>query len=209
MDAPKTHQLMAIRIWAVTACDAPWGDYGAILIGGLSAHRDRVGGRIQLERTGPFVPPISLPGLGDVIATSNARARITSAALTGCVFLPVDKIRVTRVVWANWDTTEPLPPDLPASGEPEDYVLGAEHDQGTSEELGQLWELVPEVVGRAEQRRLSRMPRRYEFDLDVDGPCPDFFRPEGTRRLFISERARGALGEDACRWLQFHEVLLR
>ena len=39
-----------------------WGDYGSILIKGMSRHLPRRDNLIQVERTGPFIPSITLPG---------------------------------------------------------------------------------------------------------------------------------------------------
>ncbi len=36
-----------------------WGDYGDILQHGITAHLARVGGRLSLERTGPYMPPVN------------------------------------------------------------------------------------------------------------------------------------------------------
>lgn len=81
---------------AITA-EAPWGDYGSILVHGLSAHLARVGGRLQVERTGPDVPGIAVSGRSDVIVTDAVRARIESASLSGCSFAAVNKARIVRL----------------------------------------------------------------------------------------------------------------
>jgi hypothetical protein len=39
-----------------------WGDYGDMLRHGMTNHLDRSGESLQLERTGPFVPPVTFPG---------------------------------------------------------------------------------------------------------------------------------------------------
>jgi hypothetical protein len=52
----------------------PWGDYGNILQHGMTAHLGRVGGLLSLERTGPYMPPITFPGAGDVVLTVGAKA---------------------------------------------------------------------------------------------------------------------------------------
>ena len=60
---------MVDRYFAPRAARAPWGDYGLILIHGMSCHLPRENGLIQLERTGPFIPPMTIPGTGDVVLT--------------------------------------------------------------------------------------------------------------------------------------------
>jgi hypothetical protein len=62
-------EFFTIRARSVTTSD--WGDYGDMLQHGM-AHR-RTDGRLALERTGPYVPPITMPGIGDVVVTSDTR----------------------------------------------------------------------------------------------------------------------------------------
>ena len=78
-----------------------WGDYYDILMHGMSCHLDRDGGIIQLERTGPFVPPISLPGIGDIVITAEFRGKLEASGLTGLHFQPVIK---KLIVWSDWET---------------------------------------------------------------------------------------------------------
>jgi hypothetical protein len=62
IESPRNGQIYILR-----EAGAPWGDYGNILVHGMSAHAGRsMDGRIRLERTGPFVPPITFPGIGDI-----------------------------------------------------------------------------------------------------------------------------------------------
>jgi len=175
----------------------------------MSAHLDRIGGRLQVERTAPDVPGIALSGIGDVIVTSTVRARIESAALSGCTFATVDKSKIVRVSWADWDVTAELPPVLPESGEPEDLILAQEHDQNLSDQVGQLWELV--VQDLAEVERNPSPPGRFHYRFIVSSqgrPLPDFFRASNMRYVFISKRARATLGDDALRWCRLHPAWL-
>jgi len=89
----------------------PWGDYGSILASGMSAHLPRKDGLMQLERTGPFIPPISLPGIGDIIVTDAFRAELESSGLSGFTFAPVMKARIVELNWEAWadeDGDQPL-----------------------------------------------------------------------------------------------------
>ena len=45
------------QIWVLRKA-YPWSDYGSILVHGMSGHLARSAGRIQSERTGPFIPPL-------------------------------------------------------------------------------------------------------------------------------------------------------
>ncbi len=80
-----------------------WGDYGRILQHGMAYHLPGTEGLLALERTGPFVPPITIPGLGDVVLTSSARELLESSGLTGFSFRPVKKVLTVELHWENWD----------------------------------------------------------------------------------------------------------
>ena len=43
--------------------EPPWGDYGDVLVNGMSSGGRDDDGFIKLERTGPFIPPITFPGI--------------------------------------------------------------------------------------------------------------------------------------------------
>jgi hypothetical protein len=60
----------------------PWGDYGNILISGL-VERDETSGLLLVERTAPFVPPISVAGLhSPVVVTDPFRHELAGSGLT-------------------------------------------------------------------------------------------------------------------------------
>src|SRR5580698_2746779 len=118
-----------------------WGDYGDILQHGMTAHSRRVGSSLALERTGPYIPPITLPGAGDIILTSEARRLLESSGLSGFDFQPVEKVLIVEVRWETWDLNDEDPPEYPNSGEPEDYILGKQHSPAAAEALGDLWEI--------------------------------------------------------------------
>ena len=122
-----------------------WGDYAAILLHGMTAHLGRRGGSLQLERTGPFVPRITFPGVGDIVLTEVARQE-AEAELPSLSFRRVWSTRIVRLDWSAWDAALEEPPVFPETGEPEDYILGQPHDPALAEQLGQFWELVPKVT---------------------------------------------------------------
>lgn len=201
METTGTHR----GAYAAVTGEAPWGDYGSILVHGMTAHLERVDGRLQLERTGPFVPGVTLPGIGDLIVTSAVRAAIEAVRLSGCSFARVDKARIVRLPWSGWDTTTELLPELPDSGEPEDFILALEHDAGLAEQLGELWELVAPDFARVERRRSELGRFHYRFTVYSEGrSAPDFFRASNMRCVFMSDRARSAIGHEALRWCRFH-----
>lgn len=175
--------------------EAPWGDYGSILVHGMSLHLDRIEGRIQLERAGPFIPPVTLPGVGDVIVTDEAR-RGLEGAVPGLVFRVVEKARIVRIDWHTWSREAAEPPEYPSSGEPEDYLLERSHDPLLAEQLGALWELVPEIVPSIQLPggKLNRAAYRGQ----------DLVRAsEMAGYNFVSERLKNALSVQGGAWVTF------
>jgi hypothetical protein len=182
--------------------DAPWGDYGDILTHGMSAHLSRAGGRIQLERTGPFMPPITFPGIGDVVVTDQVRKLVEAQRFTGVSFRPVVKARIVRVDWHLWDRTAEEPETYPSSGEPEDYILRGRHSAEASRAIGRLWEMVGMGVPGLQLKEGYLDPDKHPgADLCADAPSPGY--------LFASQRLRDWLAEDLGEWVRFEPAKVR
>ena len=122
-----------------------WGDYGDILRHGMTSHLPRAGDHLQLERTGPFIPPVTFPGISDVVVTDMARRKI-AGILPNLRFRSLVKTHIVKSNWDQWNHTAREPAQYPESGEPEDYILAEPHDSLVAERLGELWELVPDIV---------------------------------------------------------------
>ena len=119
--------------------EAPWGDYGRILYHGMSMHASRFDGRIRLERTGPEIFPITFPI--DVIVTDDFRRVFEKSGLRGVQFRPVIKHRIVEFDWSAWNTSDDEVPEVPESGEPEDYILSRPHSPRAAAAMPDLWEL--------------------------------------------------------------------
>jgi hypothetical protein len=177
-----------VDAYRLKAARAPWGDYGAILLSGMTAHQPRTAeGLLQLERTGPFVPPISVAGLGDLLVTDAFRAQLEQAPLTGVRFRPAMKARIVRLDWERWDLTADDPQEYPDGGEPEDYILSRPHDPELAAQIGPVWEVT--MPGRDEHA---------DADLVRD--------PAASRCIYASERAREWLGQRVGDWLSFADL---
>ena len=99
--------------------NVPWGDYGSILVHGMTSATARDTGSPKLQRSGPFVPPISFPGLGCIVVTDAVRSHLQSSGLTGFSFVPVTKSVIVPIDWHEWDLLTDEPPFYPEDGEPE------------------------------------------------------------------------------------------
>jgi hypothetical protein len=138
-----------------------WGDYGDMLRHGMTNHLARSGEYLQLERTGPFLPPVTFPGVSDVVVTDMIKAKL-SAVIATLLFRPVLKAHIVQSNWHEWDETTEEPARYPASGEPEDYVLMEPHDPLLADNLGNLWELVPDVVDEIQGNNGSIRMAHYQ-----------------------------------------------
>jgi hypothetical protein len=190
-----------------------WGDYGDILQHGMTAHLPRLSGRLALERTGPYIPPITLPGISDIILTFEAQKLLASSRLSGFSFLPVEKILIVELPWENWDLNAEEPAEFPESGEPEDYILGRQHSQNAAAALGELWEIVVPRTARilrpqsvvSSYTDLQSILNSYK-DLQIDLSTwngADLFRGDGYGSILFSEHARDWFTRVWGRYVQF------
>lgn len=190
-----------------------WGDYGNILQHGMTAHLPRVVGRLALERTGPYIPPITLPGIGDILLTSEAQKLLESSGLSGFSFLSVEKMRIVELPWEGWDLNAEEPAEFPESGEPEDYILGRPHSPNAAAALGELWEIVvpptvrilrpkSAVSSYTDLQSILSSFRDLQIDLSTWNGA-DLFRGDGYGSILFSERARDWLSRHWGRYVQF------
>jgi hypothetical protein len=182
---------------------APWGDYGYILSQGI-AKRDDGGQEVDLRRSGPFVPPITFPGFGNVIVTEETKHLIQRSGLIGIgAFVPVVKSRIVKIMWHEWDHEAGLTPDqLPFNGEPEEYILHNPHCQDTSEIIGNMWSWEPATIGEVirEHGQVSFCGIR-DHEFDVFRVNDNFFRC-----IFVNEQAMKFLNELAPECVYFQLV---
>jgi hypothetical protein len=186
----------AMSVYVLRGPKVPdWGDYSKVLVSGMTARLDRQDGMLQLERTGPFVPPISLPGLGDVVVTNGLKQRLERSGLSGLGLLPVIKKRIVLLEWEKWDQMAAEPQEYPESGEPEDYILERLHSDEVAQQLGEMWEIKLE-------EHAQFMPGQGLADWDGT----DWFRAAGQLTVYVSEEARKWLEKEVPRWVDFKEV---
>jgi hypothetical protein len=167
---------------------------GDILIHGMTRHLGKKNGQLQLERTAPFVPQVSLPGIHYFIVTESAKDRLKTVG--GLEFRPVIKARIVRLDWHLWHMSRAEPPTYPDSGEPDDYLLDREHEAVLAEQIGPLWELVPAIVPTIQSSG-------GEFNIAAYSgqpfTCADDFGGYG----FITEDLKLALDSFEPRWIGF------
>jgi len=182
-----------------------WGDYNDILQHGMTAHLERTRGLLSLERTGPYIPPITYPGIGDVLLTTDARKMLESSGLSGFTFQPVYKARIVALNWNYWDLKLNEPPQFPASGEPEDYILDRPTSSSAADAMGDVWELVVPVTAKIGRARESVQSFRELYVLRDSWNGADIFRGEGYRSPLVTARAKAWIEEHFARYVLFEE----
>jgi hypothetical protein len=167
-----------------------WGDYGDILQHGMGAHSARRDGRMQLERTGPYIPQVTFPGLKGFVLTSAARLLLESSGLTGCTFRPVDKKLIVELHWEEWNLSAPEPASYPKTGEPEDYILGQAHSPEAAKQLGDLWEgVIPQTSRVLRPKPIIESHKELTID-SAKWNGADIFASGDVGYTFFTERAQ-------------------
>jgi hypothetical protein len=169
----------------------PWGDYGSILMHGMTAHLPRdSNGSLQLERTGPHIPPISFPFA--IIFTDAAMNKLEGSGLSGFSFKAVKLARIVRLDWHLWDINAKEPKHYPsADGEPEGYILDRKDSTELALKMGPLWELI--LQPGATEVRIRNEMHSWKDDIFIESGSLkglDFFRADTTRYCYASERAK-------------------
>lgn len=179
-----------------------WGDYGTTLCNGML--RTGEGGEQRLDRTGPFVPPISFPAFsGVVIVTSEARQKLDASGMSGVgEFRPLLLGKIVSVDWQKWDRSRRLDGNLlPYEGGPKEYILHNPHDAEAAAGFGKLWTWHPLRIGN-----VSRLEGGMQLEGIID--MHDVFRlcDNGWRDIIVSEngmrRVRDILGD----WVTFKRI---
>ena len=180
--------------------DYPWGDYGSILTHGLAHRADD--GIIDLQRCGPFIPPISFP-FGCIIVDDRTKRLFESSDMTGYVFKPVRKSVIVNLDWRSWDLEADQPKYYPPDGEPESFVLGQPHCETTSAHMGDLWELSATPVGK-----VALIDDETTWTSSHE-PNLDFITPNDTewRIIVVSETAKTFIATIVSARFREHDML--
>ena len=200
---------MSIRILGKPR--SPWGDYGDVLIHGMTSHLSRtVDGRLQLERTAPFVPPISFPGISDLVVTDECKRKLENSKLVGFSFRTVSKARIVESTWHNWDLNSESPAEYPESGEPEDYILMREHSPILESSIGEIWEVL--LTESAKTERSVQEERRWDdpiYLLMNSWTGADLFRASNVGYIYASEQAQKWFNETYPDYVRFSDCLIK
>lgn len=98
----------------------------------------------MLCRTGPYVPPLSFPGIRLAVVTSALKAELQAHKITG---IDYSRVRIQKAVRSPWNgEMEQPPPDDEALTNGADFILNGNHDEQLAEHLeNALWYLELDV----------------------------------------------------------------
>ena len=176
-----------------------WGDYGSILRNGMFHTQEQ-----RLDRSGPFVPPISFPAFsGAVIVTSTARQKLEASGMSGLgEFRPVLLWKVVVIDWQTWDKSRQLGRDqLPFNGEPEEYILHNPHDAATASKIEPLWTWHPLRIGKVSRVKGVMRLEGIIGMHDVFRLCDD-----GWKSIIVSENGMRCVSEILGDWVAFERI---
>lgn len=187
----------------------PWGDYGSILVTGIACLESD--GSVELERTGPFIPPISFPNWL-VIVRDDFREVLELSQLAPFEFKPVVKTRIVDLNWTEWSWEKDLTANQhPPTGEPAGYVLDYPHSPIAADRMGPVWEL-----------SLKSTPTRLSYQEEfhtwiqhlimdpVDWNGDPFFTGEfanGIKEFCCNDVGKSWLQAHAGKWVEFTPIL--
>ena len=174
------------------------------LVSGIVRGRDERG-RLILDRTGPFMPPITIPD-PEIVVSNDFREQL-SQALPELEFREVIKGKIVEVFWEEWDRND-LPAEAPIDGEPDAYIMLGQASPRAAEGLGRLWEVVLHEGARSRTEPALPFPH-FSLVLDTatwDGSDVFLTTPHLLPMIVVTERARIAMTGLAHEWVSFKPV---
>ncbi len=180
--------------WYLLIANEEVGDYLRIMVCGIVVDSSQ---ELVLRRTGPYVPAVSIAGMGHLIIREAVVPLFKN--LSGVKgFRKVVKEKVVRVAWepgSEWDTW--------SYREPESAIEDGEHDERLSDEIGELYEVLLETDGEViedyDQGRVTAslvaVPTKH-FEL-FSALSPGGYQQVVARADFLSR-----LTGDHRQWLQ-------
>jgi hypothetical protein len=185
-----------MKFYRLTNKEMPWGDYGDILLTGMTSHLDRQNGMLQYERTGHFQPDIVISGLEDLLVTDSIKKKIEFSDLKGFQFKPVIKRHISFVDWTTWNLEKEDPEFYPDNGEPENYILTLPHSQQLADKMENVWEVIAEENGAFLD---SQTYKQGDKKIDI-------MRTENSGWFLLTEKAKKWIETNCDNWTEFWDL---
>ena len=191
--------MSTLKVYRLCRPDLPWGDYGDVLAHGF-ARMSSDGSRLELQRTGPFIPPFSQPSGSYVVVTEMLLQVLEQSGLTGYSLIPVTVTKSPKVDWRNWEPYGDKEMRFPAGGEPCNYIDRRKHSPEAGSEFGELKALVF-------QPGIDYVFGRNAHVVGATWSGVDFFvaRVDRPGDQYVSQRAKDWLEHHVGDWVAFEE----
>ena len=184
-----------------------WGDLSEPLVCGLTSDKGRTSnGRLHLERTGPFVPPIMVSAY--ILVSDNFRPRVLER-FPEVSFEETFLAKIVELHWEKWDRHE-KPIIWPKGPDPNDYIILEPNAPELLEKIPTIWEVlmdqgahstfVPGPSGKRLDKVLVLDPGSW------NGNDLFWIRPRSFDIPIVTESAKEWLEETVAEWGSFEEV---
>lgn len=179
-----------------------------------SVRRNPATKQLELERIGPYAPPILFPSKGLILVSSSVKNNLVESHLTGVNFIAVVKKRVVHHAWRvgdPWVVTEYKADEIPilaAHVEQSarlDSIMNQPHSTVASAAIGDYWELKVQESSTHERRNSSG---QY-FLSNITGKLGDMFQPHGSESIYLSPEGHNWMSTTLGKWVDFELVFSR
>jgi len=177
-------------VYLLESKNMPWGDWGDILWTGITP-RDPVSNLVCIERTGPFSPLLYLSN-NDFIFTNQAKSLYDDSSLLGIKFLyEIEKKRIVKLDWKNWDDKQHITNYIDIDGEPEDIILRGINDNELMGNMPVYWLacIDSNIHLFVDRKSKSNNPSDYIF-VDSEVGHSDFFIGVERTGIYITQKAK-------------------
>ncbi len=184
-----------------------WGDYGDVLISGY-CRRETADGPLLIERTGPYLPPISFP-FGDdltIVVSDEFKKRMEASCIRDLRFKPAILNKVVKLNWHEWPLNAAEPKKYPKDGEPEYYLWEQKHSQRTAKKMNPVWEVIPPikpcVFNSPEYDEAVEQEERHSALTLIDREYSGLFSPDAVGPAIVDETTKRWFDQNAAAWIQ-------
>lgn len=176
--------------------EMPWGDYGDILLTGMTTRLKRYEEQLQYDRTGPFQPDIVISGIDDLLVVDSVKRKIELSELKGFQFKPAIKRHISYIDWNTWDLLKNAPEFYPNDFKPENYIIDFPHSQATADKMEAVWEVIVEDNGSFID---SRTYKHGNKDIDI-------MKTDNSGWIIVTEKAKTWIEANCDNWTEFWDL---
>lgn len=193
-----------------------WGDSGNVIVhGSIGLHDELEGhtGPVNLERTGPCCPKLTLPGLHTLIVTDSFRKKLTESPFVGLSYCDVNLEKCIDMPWQNFPRNADESPVLGNGETAEDNFYRAPHSPMAASKMEKLWQCNLEVGCAIE---IINQTSPWDYDVAID---PNSWN---GRHLFLGRDKSAIIGKwivttdtgkhwfetNDVGWIEFRELMI-